>query len=74
MIKLPCHLRCAAHNLNLTGSTDFLKAIKTLHVYTRHKTVLQKCYLLWKGWRHPKTSEIIKDTLQGSLIYPTVTH
>ena len=72
-VAVPKHLRCASHTLNLVGSTDFKIAIKKSSMFNRHTSAFRKCKILWKANKHHLSSEIIMDTLKGSLIYPTVT-
>ncbi|XP_057339645.1 zinc finger BED domain-containing protein 4-like [Microplitis mediator] len=72
--KLPRHVKCASHTLNLIASEDVTKAINNdKRLKRQHKNVMDKCSSLWKLLRSPKIHERLKSTLGISLRRPVVT-
>lgn len=72
--RLPNHLRCASHTINLICTTDCSKAINSNAVLKRrHSQAMIKCNMLWKKASFPKSSEVIVETLGHTLSYPGVT-
>lgn len=71
---LPPQLKCAAHTLNLVGSSDFAKSMKTVPLLADlHERAMKKCQFLWKASRRPKSGEVIREIINASLKYPVVT-
>lgn len=61
---LPKHLRCCAHTLNLSATTDTYKGIQSSkQLLDLHKQVMLKCKFLWNAASRPKTAEIIHKIL-----------
>lgn len=74
LVSLPVHLRCAAHTLALSASSDVIKTIKTIPgLWNFHKRAIEKCNILWKMSNRPKTAEIIQSVLGKSIKRPTDT-
>ncbi|XP_071581983.1 uncharacterized protein [Temnothorax nylanderi] len=72
--KLPRHIRCASHTLNLIAKTDVLKAIKNCkRLNSKHNNVMHKCTAIWKSLRSPKFNENLKAYLGIALQRPVVT-
>ncbi|GLV38548.1 hypothetical protein CBL_05096 [Carabus blaptoides fortunei] len=73
-IKLPKHLRCASHTLNLIATTDVAKSINSnASLRPRHNSAFSKCSALWKKASKPKSAEMIEEVLGHTLSYPVVT-
>lgn len=70
---LPYHLRCASHTLSMLVTTDFNNILKTSTVNRYHHPAIAKCSSLWNMSRKPKSSEIISNILNCSLIFPIIT-
>ncbi|XP_046390803.1 uncharacterized protein LOC124159200 isoform X1 [Ischnura elegans] len=72
---LPKHLRCFSHTLSLIATTDLTKILKNSQslVNRLHKSVMAKCSYIWNASRKPKSSEIITEILDCSLVYPCPT-
>ncbi|XP_046401097.1 uncharacterized protein LOC124167254 isoform X2 [Ischnura elegans] len=72
---LPKHLRCFSHTLSLIATTDLTKILKNSPslVNRLHKSVMAKCSYIWNASRRPKSSEIITEILDCSLVYPCPT-
>ncbi|EZA53578.1 hypothetical protein X777_06934 [Ooceraea biroi] len=72
--RLPSHLRCCSHTLNLIASVD-LEHVLTIdsELSNIHKSVIEKCNSLWKKGNLPKSAEIIQNILGHSLSRPGAT-
>jgi len=70
---LPYHLRCASHTLSLLATTDFNNILKTSTANRYHHLAIAKCSSLWNMSRKPKSSEIISNILNCSLLFPIIT-
>lgn len=71
VIKLPKHLRCASHTLNLIATADCSKAINSnLEVRTKHTHAIDKSRKLWSKAGKPGTAEIIREVLGCTLSAP----
>lgn len=73
-IYLPPHHKCAAHTLNLIGSTDADKAL-TNAAYSRiHHGSFGKCQALWNAvHRSSKAADAVKAISDKALIHPCPT-
>ena len=72
--KLPWHLRCASHTLNLIATTDIANANKESQEFAdSHSEALGRCNWLWKVLRSPKINEAVKSYLGRALLWPVVT-
>lgn len=61
---LPNHFRCAAHTLNLIGTTDIKNTLKVNpDLQSHHDITVKKCVLLWNKQRSPQQSEILTKYL-----------
>lgn len=73
-LKLPYHLRCSAHTLALSSTSDVLKIIKSNpEQWNLHKTSIEKCNVLWKFSNRPKSAEIMQSVMGKTLSRPTET-
>lgn len=71
---LPPHIRCCSHTLSLIATVDIANAIKTdISLKIIHEQSLKKCSELWSLSSYPKTSEIIKETINCTLNRPVIT-
>lgn len=66
--RLPSHLRCCSHTLNLIATVDLEHVLTTNPELSNvHKSVMEKCNSLWKKGNQPKSAEIIQNILGHSL-------
>ena len=74
-IKLPPHLKCSAHKLNLVATVDLEKALKKNKEFARiYRGVLAKCTSLWnKQQRSTLAADKIHELLQCSLVVANAT-
>ncbi|XP_046402876.1 uncharacterized protein LOC124168657 [Ischnura elegans] len=74
MIRLPHHVRCASHTLNLLATTDTAKIIEKSPSLSRvHHMAMGKCTFLWNASGRPHSAEKIFSILGQKLSYPGVT-
>lgn len=71
--KLPNHIRCASHTLNLVATTDAAKGLKEAGISKLNHSTMGKCSALWAAAGKPKSSEIIKEITGRELRYPCAT-
>ncbi|BES96944.1 Hypothetical protein NTJ_09757 [Nesidiocoris tenuis] len=72
--KLPNHLRCCSHTLNLCAVADLKKLLAANKVYGNlHRSVMTKCSVLWHQASRPKSAEVIQDILGHTLSGPGIT-
>jgi hypothetical protein len=71
--KLPNHLRCASHTLNLVATTDAAKGLKAPGLSKINHATMGKCSALWAAAGKPKSAEIVKRVIGKQLRYPCPT-
>jgi hypothetical protein len=72
--ELPCHLRCAAHALNLVSTSDADKAETDAAYKKISRSAFAKCQALWNKYgRSALAVEAVTDTLELGLKRPNET-
>lgn len=73
-ISLPNHIRCSTHTLNLCASADLRRTLVShAKLANFHKTVMEKCNILWKSAQRPNSFEKMEKILGHSLSRPVKT-
>lgn len=72
--KLPAHMRCAAHTLNLVATADADKALKHAQFEKRYTSAMSKCRTLWnKQNQSVQVSEVITRSFGKKFVTPNQT-
>lgn len=73
-LKIPLHIKCAAHSLSLIATTDLQEGLQRFETLQNiHNDIMTRCKTLWKAKRSFKNNEILLKELCISLKTPSVT-
>ena len=72
--RLPAHMRCAAHTLNLVATADADQALKNPLFEKRYVSAMSKCRALWnKQNQSVHAAEVIKKAFGRKFVTPNQT-